>query len=88
MTLQIAALNGKKSMVKNREHCGTKLLLAILNFLINFKQHNSSPDQDSNPGPPKHKQTRQSLTRDSLSYKDNITHNLKHHSTSSLLFSL
>jgi len=29
--------------------------MSILNFLINFNQDTSSPDQDSNPGSPKHK---------------------------------
>jgi hypothetical protein len=32
MTMQLAALNGKNLMNKNRERCGTKLLWTILNF--------------------------------------------------------
>jgi hypothetical protein len=74
--------------VKNREHCGAKLPLAILKFLINFNQHTLSPEQDSNTGPPIHKQSCQSLTPHTLTYKDSISHDLQHQHTGSLLSSL
>jgi len=45
--------------MKNREHCGTNMQLAILNFLINFNQHTSSNYQDENTETPNHKQARQ-----------------------------
>ena len=74
--------------MKNREHCGAKLPLAILKFLVNFNQHILSPEQDSNTGPPIHKQSCQSLTPHTLTYKDSISHDLHHHYTGSLLSNL
>ena len=45
--------------MKNRENCGTKIQLAILNLLHNFNHDNSSIYKNSKPGPPNHKQARQ-----------------------------
>jgi len=70
------------------EHCGTKLPLVILNFLINFNRHTPSISQDSNPGSPKHKTSKPVPHITALSYKDSISPNLQHHRTGSLSSSL
>ena len=77
-------MNGKVLMSEKREHCGEKLPLVILNFLINFNHHTSSIYQYSNTVSPKHKTSTQVPHPHTLSNKDSISYNLQNHHTGSL----